>query len=193
MTASFLYRTGILALLLLTFTFCQSTRDQLSKAVPAPPVNQEITTMEGTPILVGKLTREAFAQPPYQSWFEAEYQAYQVDAATLDALKNDLASAEILVFLGTWCSDSQRELPRFYKITDYLGIPEAQLQVIGLDSHPDRYKQSPQGEEAGWNIEYVPTFIVLRNVREIGRIVEAPWESLEKDLAGMLEQTKIFN
>jgi thiol-disulfide isomerase/thioredoxin len=193
---AFFQRTGryIPAILLISSVLvsCQSTRDQTSKFVE-PMINQELLTEEGEMILVGRINREGLAREDYRYWFEDEYNYYVVDEQALAGLSAAVQTTEIWVFLGTWCSDSQRELPRFYKIMDALGIPESRLNVIGLDNHPDRYKQSPQHEEVGWNIEYVPTFVFVRDGKEIGRIVEAPLESLERDLAGMLRSGGLVN
>lgn len=181
----------IMAILLL-LSGCQSSRNQTSIRLE-PLINQEIPGEYDENILVGKIDRQGLAGENYRYWFDEEYHAYQVDAQALVGLESSLQSLQFKIFLGTWCSDSQRELPRFYKIVDYLGVLDEQLQVIALDNHPERYKQSPQHEEEGWNIEYVPTFIVLNAGREIGRIVEAPQESLERDLAMMLRQAALVN
>ena len=58
--------------------------------------------------------------------------------------------------------------------------------TIALSDHPDHYKESPQHEEKGWDIEFVPTIIFLRNGKELGRIVESPEQSLEKDMRKIL-------
>ena len=164
---------------------CQSP-DSKTAATKNPLFNKEIVSEEGEPILVGKLNREAWQKNTYRDWFASEYQAYEVDEMPLQDIKAFTNSLEILVFLGTWCSDSRREVPRLYKVLDYLEFDDNRLRVVALDNHPDRYKQSPQQEEVDWNIEFVPTIIILREEKEIGRIVETPVESLERDLAKML-------
>jgi len=171
---------------------CQSTRDQTSN-ITEPIINQEILSEEGEKILVGAITRAGLAGEAYKYWFDEEYQNYNLDTQTLSELQESINSIEILVFLGTWCSDSQRELPHFYKIMDYLGISDSQYNIIALDNHTDRYKKSPQHEEEGWEIEYVPTFIILQADKEIGRIVEAPMETLEKDLKTILQGADIVH
>ncbi len=164
---------------------CQTTNDPSSNS-NVFPVNQEITSEEGELILVGQLNREAWQMETYKAWFDEEYENYVVNEEILSQL--NLKGVSFKVFLGTWCSDSQREVPRFLKITDQMGVKAKQLQIIALDNHTDRYKQSPQHEEEGWNIEYVPTIIVLKDGREVGRIVEMPELSLEEDLVRILEQ-----
>jgi len=169
---------------------CQrpATPGQPAASLPAQKpatMNQEISSHEGTPILVGPINRQGLLGSNYQSWFAPNYDTYKVDSTTLLPHKKTIKGLDILVFMGTWCEDSQGQVPQFYRILDWAGYPEKNLRVISLDNHPDRYKKAPNGEEAGWMIESVPTFIFLKDGREIGRIVEYPSASLEKDMASM--------
>jgi len=85
--------------------------------------------------------------------------------------------------MGTWCGDSQREVPKFYKVLEAANFPENNLRIVGLNNVKEQYKQGPNGEEKGLNVHRVPTFIVYnKKGKEIGRIVEHPVESLEADL-----------
>jgi thiol-disulfide isomerase/thioredoxin len=163
------------------FAACTSSKPAL--------LNQEVTREEGKPILLGKCTREGMLREPHRKWFNSEYQGYKVDQSLLDMAKPYLKDVDIMLFMGTWCSDSRREVPHFYRILDYLKFREKKLLVVNLDNHPDHRKQSPQHEEQGWNIEYVPTFVFLKNGKEIGRIVEEPLVSLEADMMAILKKT----
>ena len=151
-----------------------------------PRFNQKTVNHEGETIMVGKVNRIGLKQEPYGFWFNTEYEDYKVDKGSLEGVKEALKDVDILAFMGTWCSDSQREVPRFFKILDQLGYDLNKLQLVALSNHPDHYKQSPQHEEEGWNIEYVPTIIFLKNGKELGRIVESPDQSLEKDMKKIL-------
>ena len=151
-----------------------------------PRLNQQVTNHEGERILVGKANRIGLQQEPFGFWFTNGYADYEVDMASLKGVKDALKDVEILTFFGTWCSDSHREVPHFFKILDQLGYDMSNLQLIALSNHPDNYKQSPQHEEKGWNVEYVPTFIFLKNGKELGRIEESPDASLEKDMKRIL-------
>jgi thiol-disulfide isomerase/thioredoxin len=99
-------------------------------------------------------------------------------------MKSEFDSLQFLVFGGTWCSDTQRELPRFIKICDAMGVQSDRMQLFMLDLQ----KKSAYIHVKVWQITAVPTFIVLRNGREIGRIVETPQESLEKHLRKIIKQ-----
>lgn len=148
--------------------------------------NQRVVNHEDETILVGRINRAGLQQEPFGAWFSEGYGAYKVDEAALEGVKAALKDVEILGFMGAWCSDSQREVPHFYKILDYLDFGPDNFGLIALSNHPDRYKQSPQHEEQGWDIEFVPTFIFLKNGKELGRIVESPEVSLEADMRKIL-------
>jgi thiol-disulfide isomerase/thioredoxin len=145
-------------------------------------INVEIAEEGIDPYLLGQIDRSGLEGPNYIEWFQENYDFYELDTATVDQLKSQLGDYDLLVFLGTWCEDSQLQIPGFYKILDAIDYPEDQLTVVALSEQDDLYKQSPQHEEAGLNIEFVPTIIVYKDDTELGRIEEFPMESLEKDL-----------
>ena len=95
-------------------------------------------------------------------------------------------SLEVEVFLGTWCGDSKRELPRFMKLMDELGVKQSQIAFIAVSRADTFYKKSPTHEQVGKLIHRVPTFIFYENGEEMGRIVEFPVSSMEMDLAQIL-------
>ena len=132
-------------------------------------------------IEIGKINREGLKMDNYQAWYNYFYDEYEVDWASMDQLFGYLDGLQVRVFLGTWCSDSQMQVPQFLKMMDYLGFPETSIQMYALSDDPDNYLTSPEGVEKGFNVEFVPTFIFYRNGLEIGRISEYPGETLEKE------------
>lgn len=130
--------------------------------------------------LLGVITVSDLKMGPHATWFEKNDQAYKVDRASLAGVDALLEGVEIKVVMGTWCHDSKREVPRFYKILkDASG---ADVEMIGLD----RKKQAPNDEIDGMGITNTPTFIFYKNGEELNRIVETPVESLEKDMMKIL-------
>lgn len=162
---------------------CKTAQQPATSAAPITAVS-----VDGDPMLLGPISRKALMEGSYAAWFNAEYNGYTVNTGALSGREADLKKVDIEIFMGTWCSDSQREVPRFYKILDQLGIGEKRVTIIAVDDHPDRRKTSPGGEEKGKNIEYVPTFIFKRDGAELGRIIESPQSSLEVDIAGFLSK-----
>ncbi|MHA4807678.1 TlpA family protein disulfide reductase [Flavitalea flava] len=142
------------------------------------------------PDLLGINTRDNLQKPPFNEWFVKNYNGYSVDSALAGKLKSMLDGKRFLIFMGTWCGDSRREVPRMYKILDYCGVDPANIELIMVSKEDSAYKQSPGHEEKGMNIFRVPDLLVFDNAdgkgfregRELGRIVESPVISLEKDL-----------
>jgi thiol-disulfide isomerase/thioredoxin len=112
--------------------------------------------------------------------FMQSYQAFELsesDVAEIKAWPNDL---HVDVYFGTWCHDSQREVPRFLKIA--AENSQFTSRLIGLDYE----KSEPSGSAKNLDIKYTPTFVVYQNNKEIGRIVERPKASLAADISAML-------
>ncbi len=111
------------------------------------------------------------------------YQSYQVDTASIEPLKKVTEPTEIVVIIGTWCPDCHRETPRFMRIMEAVANPNIKVTYIGVD----RAKTDPEGLAAKYDFKRIPTFIIQQKGKEIGRIVERPTVSLEKDLAEILK------
>jgi thiol-disulfide isomerase/thioredoxin len=103
--------------------------------------------------------------------------------ARVDEIRHVAGGATIKVFMGVWCEDSRQEIPQFMKILDTLdGKAPFAVEFYAVDER----KEQPAHELEANAVWYVPTFIVLRNGREVGRIVEHPARTLEKDLLRLL-------
>jgi thiol-disulfide isomerase/thioredoxin len=114
--------------------------------------------------------------------FMANYDTVQVRAPFIPMLRSVADSVETVVFLGTWCPDSKRQVPHFLKVADSAGIPSARIRLYALD----RTKSSDDGMSARYTIERVPTFVFLKQGKEVGRIVEVPQLSIEEDMLTIL-------
>lgn len=136
----------------------------------------------GKPMLIGKVSKASFvADTAFAWWFNSEYTNYQVDTITTQQITIP-SDFQILIVLGTWCSDSRREIPRFIKIAEALQIADATIQMYAVD----RKKKALDNTTDSLRIELVPTFIFYSHNAEVGRIIETPKESLEKDLLQIL-------
>ena len=107
--------------------------------------------------------------------FQLGYDEYQPgDLLSLPALPE----LEVYILFGTWCHDSEREVPRLLRLLQELNIPDKHIHLIGLNPS----KSEPLNREIIFNVEKTPTFIFLKGKQEIGRIIEKPGVSLESDL-----------
>lgn len=131
--------------------------------------------------LVGPATREQI-EGAAPEWVQAEVDA-KPDAEAAKALAGVAPGAEVTIFLGTWCGDSRREVPRFWHCLDETGgaVPFKVTYVT-----VDRQKKEPAGPVTENGIRFLPTFIVRRDGREVGRIVETAPNGIEHDLLALL-------
>ena len=140
-------------------------------------------------ILIGYVNREGLKTEPFHEWFTPEYRNYVVKDSVLMLIdKNDFRNnIKIDIVLATWCSDSRREVPHFYKILDYLEYNTKNMTVICVNTN----MQAPKTKVNELNLEKVPLIIFYRDNKEIGRIIESPQKSLEEDMLNILSQKKI--
>lgn len=149
----------------------------------AQPTHTAVRIPDGeTEILVGSAALDSLENAPFKGWYEANIEAYQADPELTASLEGLLEDVEIKLFLGTWCNDSRREVPRFVRILREAGYPEETVEVIAMT----REKTTPEAFEEGFGIINVPTFIFYRGDDELGRIVEYPIESMEADMVKIL-------
>lgn len=137
---------------------------------------------EESVMLIGKSNRKGLQMDAFKGWFNPGYEDYKADPQTLTKLKPLLKDVSILVFMGTWCSDSQRDVPHLYKILDDADFDESKLKLISVSEE----KTTPEGLEDEYDIFNVPTIIFYKDQTELGRIVEYPVEALEKDMLAIL-------
>ena len=136
---------------------------------------------EAPPELVGPLSRAEIeaAMPDWvEAWIEARPDAEQALRLAAGPPQN-----RVTVYLGTWCSDSRRELSRLWRaLDDSGGEPPFELRYVGVS----RGKDEPRELLAGVDLRYVPTFVVERDGVEAGRIVEVSPNGIELDLGALL-------
>src|SRR5262245_41980557 len=99
-----------------------------------PYANAEIKNDKGNIILAGHCSPNVMQQPPYKEWFDKSYDAYTVDTATVQHLKPILQNQTMEIFLGSWCGDSKREVPRMIKILQAASFDTANLKIVFVDN-----------------------------------------------------------
>lgn len=134
-------------------------------------------------MIIGKTSTEALKSVPHKEWYNEEYNSFSPNQGIIKELKHLFKKQdfEVEVYFGSWCSDSQREVPHLIKILKEAKFDFDNLRLIGVD----RDKQVPdtsEEERARLNITNVPTIIVYQDGRELNRFVEYPQETLEEDL-----------
>lgn len=151
---------------------------------PKPLLVTEQTTLEeGTPYIIGAINRANLLTYAHSQWFQKEYDYFKLDTAWVEEMKPHAQGLQYQLFLGTWCEDSQREVPAMFKILDALGMEDQDILIYAMDED----KVTPRQYEKGLNIINIPTLIFYKDGQEMNRIVEFPVESLYKDMAKILK------
>lgn len=139
-----------------------------------------------SPMLIGKGVRADFADSSFSGWFKEGYEFYKPHFNNEKALASKLKNYKIKIVMGTWCSDSRREVPAFYKVLDDLHYPTNKIDLVFVN----RKLQAPNMDKKKEHLTKVPTIIVSQKGKEIGRIVESPINTLESDLSDILNGKK---
>ncbi len=162
-------------MLLITASNCGSSHSQETVNAPKEPVSQE----EQTDILVGKINKEDLQQPQFEWWFDPMYNSFKPDEKALQTIKENINEYEIVMFMGTWCADSQREVPKLYKILELSDYDLDNMEVRAVRED----KTLPDDRQKEYDVTYVPTIIFYKDGKEAGRFVEYPQEDFEEDIA----------
>ncbi|WNC69492.1 thioredoxin family protein [Thalassotalea nanhaiensis] len=125
------------------------------------------------PYPVGDISKQQLLENHQE--FADNYYDYQLSDNELTAIDAIADKVNIKVFFGTWCHDSEREVPRFLQSFKH---SQSKVSLIALDGN----KSDPDGLAKQNKIKYTPTFVVYDGNVEIGRIVERPKQSLAEDI-----------
>ncbi|MBM2814162.1 MAG: hypothetical protein HW421_924 [Ignavibacteria bacterium] len=134
------------------------------------------------PVIVGSFTWEQWKEAAL--WKDYSASDYKIDSLSISNLKEKIKSKnpEFIMFSGSWCGDSESEVPKFYKLMMICSYSIEKIILIGLD----RNKAESGGSHIQYNITNVPTLIVIVNGKEVGRITEFPTKSWEEDILKIL-------
>src|SRR4028119_2506297 len=66
-------------------------------------------------------------------WLSRGSEAYTPDKESIAYLRRNLPGYNLVVVMGTWCSDTQDLLPKLHKTLTNTAYPLAQLAMYGLD------------------------------------------------------------
>ncbi|AZG71968.1 thioredoxin family protein [Shewanella livingstonensis] len=173
-TTALFFSTQMLPMTVSANAGCAFEKDQQGFIATCSEEKQEV-------ILTGVIQSQTLATelPGYAEGFTN----YQVDAQAIAVLKAIKEPTKIVVIIGTWCPDCHRETPHFMRIIEATANPNIEVEYIGVD----RSKQDPEGLAAKYAFSRIPTFIVMQQGNELGRIVERPQATLEADLVNIVK------
>lgn len=148
-----------------------------------------VASTSGRTVIVAPHQSKAGAMTLDELWETAPVwktiaETYQPDGAIVERLRAIAEPTQLQVVLATWCGDSRQYVPRLLKAIERANNPNLTVALTGIGPEFLSPMQVVQNE----NITNVPTVIVRRGSREIGRFVETPaGVSVEGDIADIAE------
>ena len=135
----------------------------------------------------GIISQEALISDTSFKWYAENLKGYTPNVNAIAELKKNADSIQLLTFMGTWCEDSHFIIPKLYSLIDAAGFSKERITLIGVD----RTKKTLSHLTEALNIKNVPTIIVMKNGKEVGRVVEyGKYGLFDKELGEIIGSIK---
>jgi thiol-disulfide isomerase/thioredoxin len=167
-------------LLILAIAACMSLTSNAQKAYSTSKDEET-----GATIFKGPVTMADLQDEPTFTWLKKGDSTYQPDSTAIKYLKKELPAYTIVVLMGTWCDDSQYLIPKLGKTLTLAKFPMKQYVMYGVD----RAKETGGIESQMYKVKRVPTIILYKDQREVGRIVESVTRNIETDIAQIIQKS----
>jgi thiol-disulfide isomerase/thioredoxin len=133
-----------------------------------------------TKILVGFISKEQITEDTVFAWYKQNLKYARPNKEYVEIIKPRAYDFQIILFIGSWCHDSQQILPKYLSLLEAAEFPDHKMTIIACD----RQKIAPANMQRPLNVVNVPTLIVMKDGKELGRIVEYGASGLvDKELA----------
>jgi thiol-disulfide isomerase/thioredoxin len=119
-------------------------------------------------ILKGVISKYVIENDSSFDWYNSSQTIYTPDSSIVTTFKNAKDSLQFVLFGGTWCDDTQYILPKFFKLQETSGVPDSAITFFGVD----RSKKTLGNIADAFHITNVPTIIIMKNGKELGRVIE---------------------
>ena len=147
---------------------------------------EKVADKDGYTVIRGILTAQ---------WLKTEFEhaneyngrppGFTPNENTVQAIKQQADSLQFVVFMGTWCEDSRFVIPRLFFLLDAAGYSKEKLTLIACD----RDKKTLGNLTEPFRIRNVPTIVVMKNGKELGRVVEYGSGLFDKDLGEIIRRS----
>lgn len=142
-------------------------------------------SVTGQNILIGRVSRRDFSD---SSWYSENYSLYNPTEKLIRQINSLFDGDSVVIYFGSWCSDSQMWVPMFLHIVDRTALKN-HVSFVALPRSKGWRRQLTDGLE----IEKVPTFVFYREGKEIGRIEEEPNGDLGSVIVDILKSSQLMN
>ena len=138
-------------------------------------------SVDGGVVYNGLITFDDLNKELSFTWLN-EVNDYKPSENVIEFLQAYLKPYTMVVFMGTWCDDSHYLIPRLERVLQLINYPKSSLTMYGVD----RAKTTKSGDEKKYDITLVPTIILFKDGKEVGRITESVKKTIEDDLAAII-------
>ncbi len=167
-------------LFLICFSISLISFSQVQYEVGKDPQN-------GLKSLKGILSLELLRTDTSFKWMHSNISWYKPNTDCVTNLTAVKDTIQLLVFVGTWCEDSQIVFPQLLKLLGQVNYDMKRLTIIGID----RKKTTLGSLCEALGVTKAPTILVMKAGKEIGRVEEFGKSGMyDKDLAEVLLQAK---
>jgi len=116
----------------------------------------------------GIISKEVLLGDTSFHWYNENLKGFKPNSGAVEGLKANKDSIQLIAFMGTWCDDSHFIIPKFYSLLESTGFSQDRVTLVGVD----RQKKTLGHLAEALNVKNVPTIIVMKNGKEVGRVIE---------------------
>ncbi len=113
--------------------------------------------------------------------FKQSYTDFEPQAEDVKNLQS-LVGMDVVVFMGLWCHDSQREVPHLLKLIEQAGNPFNSVKIVAINTE----KELADEYSDKFEVTHTPTIFVLKDEQILATIIETPKGSIAQDLVGQV-------
>jgi thiol-disulfide isomerase/thioredoxin len=144
-----------------------------------------VSDAEEKKFLKGFITKDQITNDPDFAWYQQNLKYAKANAQYAAIIKEKAYDFQVILFLGTWCHDSQQILPKYFSLLEASEFPDHHMTLIACD----RQKTTLANLQRPFKVANVPTLIVMKDGKEVGRIVEFGESGMvDKDLADLVKK-----
>jgi thiol-disulfide isomerase/thioredoxin len=132
--------------------------------------------------LIGEVTSDQILES--NRIFKVYVERYEPEPKAVEFIKSMNGNYSIVVFFGSWCRESTKYIPGLVKTFRLVDNDQISIKYIGVDEQ----KKIPTEFLKLFDIEYIPTVVVLKDSKELGRIVDRPQLPIETELVQILKR-----
>jgi hypothetical protein len=138
------------------------------------------TASNGKKVLKGKIDMKTLMNDSSAAWFYAGVNNYQPNDNMLNYIKENRGKFNVVAVIGTWDDASRKLLTALYRVIILAGSPDEQILTFGAD------EKLQTDAPTDYKVKKLPTLIVFREGKEIGRINADTEDTVESALAKIL-------